>query len=347
MKKVSKGDLPLLWAKMAGGATLYLPIEEDGVVDFAPWREGAAVNLEWLSTMQPPKRVVFPQSEAYFRFESDDGKLELREVQGPGSDYILFGVKPCDAAGLAVLDKVFLEDPEDGLYAARRGGLVISMACNAPDQACFCTVFGLEPGMAPGADIMLWDLGDTIVWQAQTDRGRALTDSVNGVLEDATATDARKAEELRQKASAEVADGARERHWGVDGVSERLNDMFDSPVWEKLYRRCLGCGICTYLCPTCHCFDVEDFSRGQAGERFRCWDTCMAGDFTLMASGENPRPSQKERVRQRFMHKLNYIPSRQNGLYGCVGCGRCVRRCPVSLDITQVIKEVGGVVSGR
>lgn len=347
MKKVNKEDLPLLWGKMAGTKTLYLPIEEDGVVDFAPWREGASVNLDWLSTMQSPKRFAFPQTETYFRFEEEDGELELNPVQDAGAGYILFGVRPCDVAGISVLDKVFLEDPEDGLYAARRNGLVISLACNAPDQACFCTVFGLEPGLAPQADIMLWDVDDALLWQAQTDRGKALTKALGDTLKDATSAEVTKTEELRKKVSAEVAGGAKEKNWTVEGLSGRMNGMFDSPLWEELYRRCLGCGICTYLCPTCHCFDVEDFCRGQAGERFRCWDTCMAEDFTLMASGENPRPSGKERVRQRFMHKLSYIPSRQNGLYGCVGCGRCVRRCPVSLDITQVIKEVGGVISGK
>ena len=117
--------------------------------------------------------------------------------------------------------------------------------------------------------------------------------------------------------------------------------VFDRPEWAELSKACLGCGTCTFVCPTCQCFDVRDFSTNQGVKRFRCWDSCMYSEFTKMAA-ENPRKNQMQRYRQRFMHKLCYFPSNNNGEYSCVGCGRCVKKCPQSLNIVKVIKKLGG-----
>ncbi len=342
MKKISKDKLPALWARLAEQATLYLPVEEDGVVSFTPWREGAVVNLDVINTMVPPKQMVFPQSENYLRFSVEGGKLEIEPVEVEGS-YVIFGARPCDVAGIAIVDKLFLDEPCDTIYKERRNnGTIVSLGCNEPEPTCFCTAFELEPGFSPDADVSAWDMGPHLLLKPQSEKGEALIGKLEDLLEDA-APDAEKAvESLRNAAASKEAAAAREHGWEVQGVKEALKDQFDSEIWDKIYRRCLGCGVCTYLCPTCHCFDVQDYSKGQEGLRFRCWDSCMFGDFTLMAHGENPRPTQKERVRQRFMHKLLYYPSNYD-VYACVGCGRCIRKCPVSIDITQVIKEVGGV----
>ncbi len=345
MKKIVKDKLPSLWEQLSSQATLFLPVEQDGVVNFAPWEEGDSVNLEALNTVVPPKNVVFPQTETYMRFKVENDKLHIEPFEQNGP-YVLFGARPCDVAGITLLDKVFLQEPEDGLYSRRRReGTVISVACNEPDAACFCTSFELEPGMAPGADIMVWDMGDYLLWKAQSEKGEKLTGSVENLLQEAAEEEQKAAMELKERVTAKEAAAAQEMGWDPSGVKETLKDMFDSDIWEQFFRRCLGCGICTYICPTCHCFDIQDYSKDQEGGRFRCWDSCMFADFTLMGSGENPRPTRKERVRQRFMHKLCYYPS-NFGLYACVGCGRCVRKCPVNLDIAQVIKEVGGVKSG-
>ena len=342
MKKISKDKLPVLWERLAEQATLYLPVEEDGVVNFTPWKEGAVVNLDVINTMVPPKQMVFPQSENYLRFSVEGGKLEIEPAEGDGP-YVIFGARSCDVAGIAIVDKLFLDEPRDTLYKERRNnGTIVSLGCNEPEPTCFCTAFELEPGFSPDADVTAWDMGQYLLLKSQSEKGEALVDKLGDLLEDA-GPDAEKAvESLRNEAASKEAAAAKEHGWEVEGVKDALKNQFDSEIWDKMYRRCLGCGVCTYLCPTCHCFDVQDYSKGQEGLRFRCWDSCMFGDFTLMAHGENPRPTQKERVRQRFMHKLLYYPSNYD-VYACVGCGRCVRKCPVSIDITQVIKEVGGV----
>ena len=119
-----------------------------------------------------------------------------------------------------------------------------------------------------------------------------------------------------------------------------MNELFDSPQWAELSRACIGCGTCTFVCPTCQCYDIRDFNTNDGVQRYRCWDSCMYSDFTRMAHG-NPRKTQVERFRQRFMHKLVYFPANNDGVYSCVGCGRCVAKCPISMNIVKVIKALG------
>jgi Fe-S-cluster-containing hydrogenase component 2 len=115
--------------------------------------------------------------------------------------------------------------------------------------------------------------------------------------------------------------------------------LYDSPIWQEIANKCIACGTCTYVCPECHCFNIEDRALADGGERVRAWDACMYTLFTQHASGHNPRPDQAARWRQRTSHKFAYLP-RNVGMYGCVGCGRCVLACPVRLDIREVLRSV-------
>ena len=115
---------------------------------------------------------------------------------------------------------------------------------------------------------------------------------------------------------------------------------FRDSRWASLSEACLGCGTCTFVCPTCQCYDIKEFKTSDGVKRFRCWDSCMYSDFTKMAGGQ-PRLTQLERFRQRFMHKLIYFPMNNDGVYGCVGCGRCLARCPIHMNIVKVMKELG------
>ena len=128
-------------------------------------------------------------------------------------------------------------------------------------------------------------------------------------------------------------------HLSLEGWNgDVLMEKFEDPLWDELYKPCLACGTCTFVCPTCQCYDIKDYDAGKNGvQRYRCWDSCMYSDFTMMAHGNN-RKSQKERFRQRFMHKLVYYPANNDGMYSCVGCGRCVEKCPASLNIVKVVK---------
>ena len=261
-------------------------------------------------------------------------KIDIQPADVMNEDFVLFGVRACDARSFELLDRVFLSDPVDPFYAARREhGTVVTLSCNEPEESCFCSVFGIDAAN-PAGDVSAWIVNDTMYLRANTEKGEALMAS----LEDADTSAVEKAQEEIRATVAELplADINLD---GFDG--DHLMEKFNDPHWADLSASCLGCGTCTFVCPTCQCYDVRDFDTGSGIQRYRCWDSCMYSDFTLMAHGTN-RPTQKERFRQRFMHKLVYFPSNNDGLYSCVGCGRCLEKCPQSLNIVKVIRALGG-----
>jgi ferredoxin len=343
MKKIAKTKLQELWQRLSAEGALHLPVRSDRVVEFVRWQEDVSADLDALNAFLPPKKYFYPQTETVLKYQFED-TLQLTDVSSlAGEKTILFGVRPCDAAAFSLMDKVYLGEPVDEAYRRRREStVVIALGCLEPEETCFCLAFDIDPGKAPGADLLAADTGTELVFIAQSSKGEELLAKLNGVLQEATSGDENKVKDAQERAREKYVTRV-----SVHGLAEKLDTFFDSVYWDRLYRRCIACGTCTYLCPTCHCFDLQEYAAGRSGERIRCWDACMFPDFTQMAGGHNPRPTQKERVRQRFMHKLNYFPRQHGGEYACVGCGRCVRQCPVHLDILEVIREMGGAVDGR
>jgi ferredoxin len=334
MYKIKKSDLNALFAKIAENNGLYLPVKTAGKTNFAAWEENAQVDVDTLKTVKSPKDAFFPQSENLYSCSREEGKLKISPEKLQSESFVVFGVRGCDLKGIAVLDQVFLSTPVDSYYAARREhGIIVTMACHAPETSCFCKVFGVDCA-APGGDVTTWLAGEELYWQPNTEKGEALTAQVAEVLTDADAA-AVEAEQAAIRAIVEKLPYANLslKGWGAEAAQTR----FDSPVWEKLYKPCLACGTCTFVCPTCQCYDIKDYNTGNGVQRFRCWDSCMYSDFTMMAHGNN-RNSQMQRFRQRFMHKLAYFPANNNGMFSCVGCGRCVDSCPTNLNIVKVIK---------
>ncbi len=334
MKRIAKENLSALFQMIADSKELYLPVNISGQVNFAAWTENAEVDLDTLKTVKSPKDAFFPQSENLYTCNREQGKLSIEPEELKNKDFVVFGMKACDVQGLEVLDRVFLSEPVDTYYAARREhGIVVALACNEPEDSCFCKVFGIDCA-EPKADVAVWTIEDSLYWKALTEKGEALTKSVESLLED---TDDAKVEakknEIRSIVEKLPYSDLSLEGWNGDVLTEKFN----SPVWEELYKPCLACGTCTFVCPTCQCYDIKDYDTGHGIQRYRCWDSCMYSDFTMMAHGNN-RNSQMQRFRQRFMHKLVYFPANNDGMYSCVGCGRCVDKCPSSLNIVKVVK---------
>jgi sulfhydrogenase subunit beta (sulfur reductase) len=247
-----------------------------------------------------------------------------------GKGRVLFGIRPCDARGLLLLDKVFGGGSSDPYYTDKRNDtVVVSLGCAHPNPSCFCLSMGGGPCSEEGSDLLLLDLGDRYIAEAVTEKG--MTILKDKAFEESDGKSLSLAEKTRKQAEASMQPVAKK-----ENLEEELERLFSDPLWKDLAESCLSCGICTYLCPTCHCFDLCDEASGQAGERIRVWDSCQFPLFTQQASGFNPRPTVKERFRQRIMHKLSYLPKSQS-MTGCVGCGRCVTECPVNLDIREVM----------
>ena len=324
---LKKENLGALLDSLAAGRDVFVPATVNGVAKFARYSEGVQPDFSMVNTTMPPKDLLFPQTQKMYHFSvNENGNYVINEYD-ESREQVVFGIRPCDMRSIVCLDEVFLTKGfVDEFYAtAREKLLTVSIGCTKAAETCFCASLGVNPTLAPNADIMLQDTGYAYLVLAQTEKGQAEVAAWSAFVEDGEATP------LECEQTLTVS---------MDGVVDKLEGMYDSPIWDNLAIKCLNCGTCTYVCPTCHCFDISQENRMKDGVRFRCWDSCMFSEYTAMAGGHNPRPEKLERVRNRFMHKLNFF-ERRYGMSLCVGCGRCVEKCPVALDITRLIDEIG------
>ena len=325
MKKLNKKDIVQALSLIAKNAEVILPRSVDGPLTFSRWDGSTPPNLEGNSIL-PPKDALFPKTEKMYRYNTKSGHIEEFVFE---ENQVVFGIRPCDVASIVNMDKVFLEEGFiDSYYRRRREALtIISVGCSASLRTCFCDSVGGSPFDAPNADIMMNDVGEAFTVVAKSTKGEKIMEMWNELLSGS-----------KVKPKAVSCDLKVDWH---DGIPKKLTSMFDDRIWTDLSRGCLGCGICTYVCPTCYCFDIGQEVQGIKGNAFRCWDSCMFSDYTRMAGGHDPRPTKKERLRNRYMHKLSYFNDRYGSTL-CVGCGRCVESCPANLDISAFIDKVGG-----
>lgn len=338
MRKCSLDKINLVFAEIAKNTELYLPVDQtDGSAAYKKWEEGTAWSSA-LNTVKSPKDFFFPQTEDLIRFKTEGKNIEVIDTRTEISDFVVFGVRACDVKSFDILDRVFLTEPMDSFYAEkRRHGVIVSLACSCPSETCFCKTFGIDPA-TPMGDISAWKTETDIYFEANTEKGKVLLDSLSDLTEECDDT-----EVVAEKAKINaVMDKLPLKNLKTDAFGGgKTNEIFDAPEWAELSEACLGCGTCTFVCPTCQCYDIKDFNTGNGVIRYRCWDSCMYSEFTRMAHGNN-RNTQKERFRQRFMHKLVYFPENNDGMFSCVGCGRCLAKCPISMNIVKVMKKIGG-----
>jgi sulfhydrogenase subunit beta (sulfur reductase) len=336
------------WLAAIGGThTLIAPRQvEPELVVYQPVGSPDEIAFGFSRATLSPKEFFLPATEAILTVErvrhlaAGDGTSqppatgggpdwEIRLAESPMErDQVVFGIRPCDAHALTALDALLLKDPADAYYARRRQRTtLIGLACREMGATCFCTSLGFTPDDRQGMDVMLFGAGDGYVLEVLTDKGRALTAGLNPV---------------------EYTGESPNREWppAEFRVPPRQvwTALFKDPYWGELADRCLSCKICAYVCPTCRCFDVRDYTVAQTPgyqkiERLRCWDGCMADGYRRIAGGHNPRPGKLERLRNRFYCKFEYYPT-DFGPMACVGCGRCIDHCPVNVDITEVLDAV-------
>ncbi len=338
MRKCALSAMNDVFAAIASSKTLYLPVDgTDGNAAYTKWENGVKWS-EQLNTVRSPKDFFFPQTEELMAFKTEGKNIEIIDIRKESEDFVIFGVRACDVKSFDILDRVFLSEPVDSFYASRREhGIIVSLACSRPSETCFCGTFGID-ATAPAGDVTAWKTEDAVYFEANTDKGAALLKEIETLTEDAC-DDAVKAQQEQTKtilAKLPLAGLSTDAFGGG-----KTKELFDHPVWDEASATCLGCGTCTFVCPTCQCYDIKEFNTGNGVVRYRCWDSCMYSEFTRMAHGNN-RLTQKERFRQRFMHKLVYYPENNHGLFSCVGCGRCLAKCPISMNIVKVMKTIGG-----
>ena len=341
MRKISLDKLDALFAAIAEKDALYLPVDAKAGAKFEKWEDGKKLS-DALNTVRSAKDFFFPQTENLMDFKVEGKNIEIIDTRSECEDFVVFGVRACDVKSFEVLDRVFLAEPIDTYYKNRREhGVIMSMACTKPHETCFCHTFGIDAA-EPEGDVVCHKTDDALYMDAKTEKGEKLLAALEGVTEaaDTAAVDEQKKTIRERLAKLPLAELSADS-FGAGKTDEFFND----PAWSELSQSCLGCGTCTFVYPTCQCYDIRDFNTGHGVKRFRCWDSCMYSDFTKMSAGQ-PRLTQLERFRQRFMHKLVYYPTNNDGLFSCVGCGRCLSKCPIQMNIVKVMKKLGGHKNG-
>jgi len=324
---LEKKRLNQILSDWAQNYEVYVPQKVENYAQFLPYHPSSIINLsDPHKTRYPPKALFLPQSEVMLKYDSRLGRFE--DVNSHQSPRIIFGMRPCDAKALTLLDTVFdTEEYSDPYWKARREStVIIGLGCVEPPQTCFCTTVDGGPFNHEGLDAILTEFDEQYFIEVLTEKGEIIFNQ----LQLATNQQEEQIRHLQTEAYKEM-----EPAFETSGLKAKLDKIFESRYWEEIAESCLGCGICTFLCPTCFCFDIVD--EVQRNERVRNWDTCMFRIYSLEASGHNPRPTRKERTRQRLMHKYSYWLEHINQI-GCTGCGRCVRYCPVGLDIRAMLR---------
>ena len=284
MLKCSLDKINLVFEEISKSAKLYLPVDEtDGSAVYKKWEEG----MTWsnaLNTVRSPKDFFFPQMENLMEFKTTGKNIEVIDSRCETEDFVIFGVRACDVKSFEILDRVFLSEPVDSYYASRREkGIIVSVACTKPSETCFCKTFGITPE-EPEGDITAWKTEEEIFFKANTEKGNALLDKIKAYTEEC---DEETVNKQKEKISA-VMDKLPLKDLKTDAFGGgKTSEFFDAPQWDELSQSCLGCGTCTFVCPTCQCYDIKDFNTGNGVIRYRCWDSCMYSDFTKMAHGNN------------------------------------------------------------
>ncbi len=334
-KRLSKKDVAKLLNEWRQEFELFIPSKDEGIAKSAKWDGKDTSFLGWhRNTIVPPKAIFFPPMEEMFSFQKDRQSYHIELPSSNGQKQLIFGIRPCDANAMTILDKTFEDAYKDPYYLSKRKNTVlVGLGCTKPYDSCFCTSLGGSPTDSANVDLMLTDIGDEFLVEAVTDKGRELM-RMSSELEEATEADETRAKEAKDAAYSKVT-----RQLDTKDIDKKLLSSFeDQDSWEEIAAKCVSCGICTLLCPTCYCFDINDELIKDRGTRFRSWDSCSFCVYTKMPM-ENPRVEKWRRVRNKVCHKYEFYPMNFD-VIACTGCGRCIRQCPVNWDIILALERM-------
>ncbi|NLC68821.1 MAG: hypothetical protein GX754_08620 [Clostridiaceae bacterium] len=326
------------------GYVAAIPVKENGVLEYKKMDGKAgekdlaglaayAVDCDELP-YKSPKEFLFPQVEELMVFDNDSCTAVEKDTR---DKIAVVGVKPCDLNALKVLLTVFFQGKykDDNVTGRRENIMLIGTGCAKKKPGCFCDERGINKNFSSECDIFIEKPVD------ENDSFRFYSFTVGGddVLDRLVTGGFGSYSDYEPACGQREGNGCEKEELVIEAEE---TELFDTADWEGISERCLGCGICTYICPTCHCFDFRDALAGNKTIRYRCWDSCMYPKFTLHASGHNPRASKKERFRQRVLHKYVYV-KKNFGYVACTGCGRCIRSCPAGMNIRNVVREISGI----
>jgi sulfhydrogenase subunit beta (sulfur reductase) len=338
-KKIDKNDIARLLADWKRDFTVFTPKQEpDNSSKMAEWDGKDASFLKWhRNTIVPCKTLLLPPVEEMFRFQKTaGGHYHLELPPSEEQKRLIFGIRPCDARALSLLDKVFEDTYQDTYYLLkRRNTILVGISCVSPYDSCFCTALNSAPSDSANVDLLFTDIGSEFFVEATSEAGSNLIGR-SEYLHGANETDKARAREVKESSKEKIT-----KRLDTEHIRSRLSDIFeDEAYWGKIAAKCISCGVCTLLCPTCHCFDISDEVLKEKGHRVRSPDSCSFAEYTRMPM-ENPRSEKWRRLRNRVCHKYLFYPM-NFGAIACTGCGRCIRLCPVKWDLSKMLTELPG-----
>ena len=312
--------------------------------DYGEFREltgGEGPDMTLTDTRLSPKALSFPESEVLFEYTTDEKSEDCNIMKRPDRDYsprAVVGIRPYDAAAFLLVQKNFENaDYRDPYWCdAYNACTFVGLAVNEPRGTDFSTSTKSGPFDESGLDVLLVDDGGHYIAKVISKKGENWIKAAGWKLEADSEALSERIDQLKEKAESGITSKI-----NFDKIkTQSIMYLYDADFWEDLAFACINCGTCTYVCPTCWCFDIQDEVRGKSGKRCKNWDSCMYPLFTQHGSGHNPRPEKYMRVRQRFMHKLKYFMDKYDDGIMCVGCGRCIRSCPVNIDIRVACEKM-------
>jgi len=332
VKKISKAKIKIWLADLKAQGEVLIPAKKNGIWAYRPW-EGQELPGHYSNSRLPPKNLFLESPRALLSWKNVDGLPRVNALPIPDGLRVIVGLRPCDARALRILQPVFAGELQDVFYLANLSRtLLVGEACKAQCPGSFCQEMGVDPQDSPDCDLFFRDTGEGKVVRGVTEEGKRWIEGKDYF--------AAGSEEDWDSARVDIRGQGREPLFDLEKVKGGAAKRFhDEDLWKWASAKCVNCGVCTYLCPTCHCFDLCDLQIPSQGARFRCWDSCAFPDFTRMAV-HNPREEKWRRYRQRVSHKFNFFFQNFQRA-ACVGCGRCVVHCPVNLDLREVLMELG------
>lgn len=321
----------------------HAPVFKENTVKFDAIQSAKDIVWDYGLTMIPPKKYLQPLVEKLFVFDSEKAEVDDSAAAAAKEKQVIFGLHACDINAIHALDKVFMgDDYEDPYYTERRNNsIIVGLVCNDVCDTCFCKSFGAGPNIEEGFDLLITQLGDRFLVEVGSEAGQELLDKHGKEkMEDELLV---KEYVYLKEARIENLVYKMQNTIDISDLDYILEEGTEHKVWDKNKDKCLACGSCTIVCPTCFCFSVADRVdlSLKKGERERDWKSCMLLDYSEVALGENTREDLGERLKHRIYHKL-YNQGLQFNVPGCVGCGRCIEYCIVNIDLRDIVRELRG-----
>lgn len=347
-KLITQISLKALIANILPYFQIIAPVYRDHISFFKRISQYEEIDWQAANTTKPPKEFLFPCAGDLFQFQTQGKEVVIHELDNLHGQKIILGLRPCDAASLKILDRVFLHDGIDVPYLSlRESTLLIGQSCQKPGQECFCTALGLHPKDSQNMDIMLTQLGqERFLVQIISPRGEEFLSYFSGFFQEA---DSFSGYSSLLDQTEEMANFINRGHrFDLQKIRDWLTDQAEDQFWLSLSTKCIGCGACTFFCPTCYCFDITDESIGYKhggfqGVKRRRWNSCSLA-HPIQMSIPLPLSGRTSKFRPRILHKFASFVDRFQQV-ACVGCGRCRHVCPVGIDLIEVLNSIHSLCS--